>query len=136
MTIFGYRLEELRKAVVPGGLALLAVFTNYLASGEWSQTEFAIALSGVVVIVLNFSLTNSQKYPILKAIVPPIIVNIAVLTKLLETGELDRAALSATIYSVVAGFITWRIPNVGLPGGSEAPPALTGSGGAQAPPTA
>lgn len=111
MTIFGYHLDELRKAVYPGLLALVAVFTNFLASGEWSQTEFALVLSGVVVVVLNFSLTNSDQFPILKLIVPPLIVNIAVLTTLLETGHLDRAALSAIAYSIAQGFLTFNLKN-------------------------
>lgn len=123
MTIFGYKLNEMRKATRPALLALVAVLANYIASGSFGRTEFAVALSGVVVSVLSFSLTNSAQFPILKAIIPPIIVNIAVLTTLVESGHLDRPALSALAYSIAAAALASHATNEGLPPGGSDPSA-------------
>jgi hypothetical protein len=128
ITVFGFKLREIQKATRPALLALLTIAVNWIASGEWSQTEFAVAASGLVVAVLAFALTNSAQFPILKAIIPPIIVNIAVLTTWIDTGSLDRPALSALVYSLVAAVLVGHATNKGLPPGGSHPPAPAPAG--------
>lgn len=123
-------LLKYRQAVTPFLLSLVALAAVWASTGSWNVEEWATLLTGVILTHLSFFQANVPGWMWLKALIPAITVNIAVVTEWARTGTFDAKLWIPMAVAVVTAVLNLGLPNA--PGAETHPingtPGVAGGG--------
>jgi hypothetical protein len=98
------------KAFYPAFAAVLVALVSWASTGQLSETELAVAVTGLLFAVVAYFVHNERLDPARKALFPAVLSFVGAIITWATTGEAE--ALRVALTGLLSAWLTYSVPNL------------------------